>query len=85
MLENKYQWGPPWYAPTWGVVFFLYNYQDPVDGRYVYRKAFGEFIDKSGGRVGEGAVKNFEEVVLALCETAGVECALTEDGATIGP
>ncbi len=26
----------------------------------------------------------FEEVLLALCETAGAECALTEDGATIG-
>ena len=65
VLENKYSWGPPWYAPTWGVVYFLYNYQDPIDGRYVYRAAFQEFIDKSGGRVGEGAVKNFEEVVLA--------------------
>lgn len=65
VLENKYEWGPPWYAPTWGVVYFLYNYQDAVDGRYVYRKAFREFINSSGGRVGEGAVKNFEEVVLA--------------------
>jgi tetratricopeptide (TPR) repeat protein len=65
VLEDKYEWGPPWYAPTWGVVYFLYNYQDPVDGRYVYRAAFHEFVDKSGGRIGEGAVKNFEEVVLA--------------------
>jgi tetratricopeptide (TPR) repeat protein len=65
VLENKYSWGPPWYAPTWGVVYFLYNYQDPLDGRFVYRAAFQEFIDKSGGRVGEGAIENFEEVVLA--------------------
>ncbi|MFT5153007.1 MAG: tetratricopeptide (TPR) repeat protein, partial [Planctomycetota bacterium] len=64
VLENRYGWGPPWYAPTWGVVYFLYNYQDPVDGRFVYRTAFQEFIDKSGGRMGEGAVRNFEEVVL---------------------
>lgn len=64
VLENKYQWGPPWYAPTWGVVYFLYNYQDPVDGRFVYRTAFQEFINKSGGRQGDGAVRNFEEVVL---------------------
>jgi tetratricopeptide (TPR) repeat protein len=64
VLENKYRWGPPWYAPTWGVVYFLYNYQDPVDGRFVYRDAFQVFIDKSGGRTGEGAVENFEEVVL---------------------
>ena len=65
VLENKYEWGPPWYAPTWAVVYFLYNYQDPVDGRFVYRASFREFVDASGGRVGEGAVKNFEEVVLA--------------------
>jgi tetratricopeptide (TPR) repeat protein len=64
VLENQYPWGPPWYAPTWGVVFFLYNYQDPIDGRFVYRDALRVFIDKSGGRVGEGAVRNFEEVVL---------------------
>ncbi|MEL6429530.1 MAG: hypothetical protein AAFR54_10160 [Planctomycetota bacterium] len=65
ILENFYQWGPPWYAPTWGVVYFLYNYQDPIDGRFVYRAAFQTFINKSGGRVGPGAVRNFEEVVLA--------------------
>jgi tetratricopeptide (TPR) repeat protein len=65
VLENKYEWGPAWYAPTWAVVYFLYNYQDPVDGRFVYRGAFREFVNSSGGRVGEGAVKNFEEVVLA--------------------
>jgi tetratricopeptide (TPR) repeat protein len=65
VLEDKYSWGPPWYSPTWAVVYFLYNYQDPVDGRYVYRAAFHTFIDKSGGRAGTGAVKNFEETVLA--------------------
>jgi len=65
VLENKYEWGPPWYAPTWAVVYFLYNYQDPIDGRYVYRASFRTFLDSSGGRVGDGAVKNFEEVVLA--------------------
>ena len=64
IIENKYAWGPPWYAPTWGFVFFLYNYQDPADGRFIYRAAFQEFIDASGGRVGEGAVENFEEVIL---------------------
>ncbi len=65
VLENEYAWGPPWYAPTWGVVYFLYNYQDPFDGRFVYRDAFHLFIDSSGGRQGKGAVENFEEVVLA--------------------
>lgn len=64
LLENKYGWGPAWYAPTWGLSFFLYNYQDDLDGRFIYRASFREFIDKSGGRVGEGAIRNFEEVVL---------------------
>ena len=65
IIENKYSWGPPWYAPTWGFVYFLYNYQDPADGRFIYRAAFHEFINASGGRTGEGAVENFEKVVLA--------------------
>jgi len=65
IVENRYQWGPPWYAPTWGLVYFLYNYQDRVDGRFVYRDAFGEFMNSSGGRMGDGAVENFEETVLA--------------------
>lgn len=64
VLENKYAWGPPWYAPTWGVVYFLWNYQDTVDGRFVYRSAFQNFINSSGGRTGTGAVENFEKVVL---------------------
>jgi tetratricopeptide (TPR) repeat protein len=64
VLENRYSWGPPWYGPTWAVVYFLYNYQDPIDGRFVYRDAFRVFVDKSGGRMGEGAVENFEEIVL---------------------
>lgn len=64
ILEDEYTWGPPWYAPTWGVVYFLYNYQDLADGRFVYRDAFQVFIDSSGGRSGKGAVENFVEVVL---------------------
>jgi tetratricopeptide (TPR) repeat protein len=64
VLEDRYEWGPPWYAPTWGVVYFLFNYQDPVDGRYVYRKAFGDYLNASGGKSGETAIKTFEEVVL---------------------
>ncbi|MBI3846417.1 MAG: hypothetical protein HY292_17450 [Planctomycetes bacterium] len=77
VLENKYAWGPPWYAPTWGVVYFLYDYQDPVDGRFVYRSAFRDFINSSGGKTGDGAVDNFEKVVLAHPEkpTPGVDFA----------
>jgi len=65
LIENDYAWGPPWYAPTWGLVYFLYNFQDPVDGRFVYRDAFREYVDTSGGRTGKKAVENFEKVVLA--------------------
>jgi len=80
VLENRYAWGPPWYAPTWGVVYFLHNFQDPVDGRFVYRGAFREFIDKSGDRSGEGAVENFEKVVLARPQppTRGVDFTKAE-------
>ena len=65
VVENRYSWGPPWYAPTWGVVFFCYNFQDPRDGRFVYRDAFWEFVQRSGGKTGDSAIKTFEEVVLA--------------------
>lgn len=65
VVESAYSWGPPWYAPTWGVVFFCYNYQDPVDGRFVYRDSFMRYVDKQGGKAGKTAIKTFEEVVLA--------------------
>ena len=64
IVGNHYQWGPPWYAPTWGLVYFLYNYQDSFDGRFVYRDAFLEFLNTPGGRTGDGAVAKFEETVL---------------------
>lgn len=78
VLEDQYEWGPPWYAPTWGVVYFLYNYQDPADGRFVYRKAFFDFVDASGGKMGKGAISTFEETVLAHPEppTEGVTSTL---------
>jgi len=65
VVENRYSWGPAWYAPTWGVVYFCYNFQDPGDGRFVYRDAFWEFVQRSGGKTGDSAIKTFEEVVLA--------------------
>ncbi|MEM9800612.1 MAG: family 16 glycoside hydrolase, partial [Planctomycetota bacterium] len=65
ILEGKFTWGPPWYAPTWGFVFFCYNFQDPLDGRFIYRDVFMDFVDKSGGKVGSTAINTFEEVVLA--------------------
>ena len=42
VIACQYRWGPAWYAPVWGVTFFFFNYQDPVDGRFVYREAFQE-------------------------------------------
>ena len=65
VLENEYAWGPPWYAPTWGVVYFLWNCQDEADGRFVYRDAFRQYVNASGGKVGKGAIRTFEDVVLA--------------------
>ncbi|MSR63615.1 MAG: DUF1570 domain-containing protein, partial [Planctomycetes bacterium] len=78
VLEDRYEWGPPWYAPTWGVVFFLYNYQDPVDGRFVYRKTFWDFVDASGGLSGDSAIQKFEELVLAnpAPPTTGVQSTM---------
>jgi tetratricopeptide (TPR) repeat protein len=70
VLEDEYEWGPAWYAPTWGVVYFLYNYQDRTDGRFIYRKAFGDFINASGGKSGDSAIATFEEVVLGNPEPA---------------
>ncbi len=65
VLSGRYAWGPPWYAPTWGVVYFCYNYQHPVDGRFVYRAGFRQFMDSLSSRLGDSAIEHFEEVVLA--------------------
>ena len=70
VLENEYAWGPPWYAPTWGVVYFLWNCQDEADGRFVYRDAFRQYVNASGGKVGKTAIKTFEDVVLAHPQAA---------------
>jgi Tfp pilus assembly protein PilF len=79
VLEGQYEWAPPWYAPAWGFVFFCYNFQDPADGRFLYRKAFWDFIAASGGKQGSTAVKTFEELVLAnpAPVTEGVTSTLT--------
>ncbi len=65
VIENDYEWGPAWYAPVWGVVYFLYNFQDPRDGRFVYRESFRDYVNKSGGLTGATAVERFEKAVLA--------------------
>ncbi|MDP6849884.1 MAG: DUF1080 domain-containing protein, partial [Planctomycetota bacterium] len=63
IVENDYQWGPPWYAPTWGVVYFLYNFRNPETGETIYRKALHEYyLSGAAGRA--NPVEHFEEVVL---------------------
>ena len=59
LIKASYEWGPPWYAPAWGFVFFFYNFQDPVDGRFIYRDALWDFIQAPGG------VSAFEDRILA--------------------
>ncbi|MGB0954044.1 MAG: tetratricopeptide repeat protein [Planctomycetota bacterium] len=66
LIENEYQWGPPWYAPTWGVVYFLYNYRDPETGRAVLRAPLHEYYLSGAASVGlSRRVEHFEEMVLA--------------------
>ena len=63
IIEADYEWGPPWYAPTWGVVYFLYNYRDDR-GVPIYRDALHEYY--LSGAAGRGdKIAHFEEVVLA--------------------
>jgi len=64
VVESAYEWGPPWYAPTWGVVYFLFNFR-VADGRLVYREALHEYYQSfRGGRPKDPAL-HFEEIVLA--------------------
>ena len=64
IIENQYTWGPPWYAPTWGLVYFLYNYRDE-QGLPIYRAALHEYYESfATGKEFEPAT-HFEEVVLA--------------------
>ncbi len=64
VVEGNYEWGPPWYAPTWGVVYFLYNYRDDR-GHAVYRDLLHEYaLSFRRGRP-KDAIAHFEEIVLA--------------------
>jgi len=72
VVSGQYEWGPPWYAPTWGVVYFLYNFRGD-DGQPVYRDALHAYY-KSFVR-GEAAdpVAHFEETVLAASPLSPVQ------------
>jgi tetratricopeptide (TPR) repeat protein len=66
LIENEYQWGPPWYAPTWGVVYFLYNYRDPETGRAVLRTPLHDYYLSGAASKGlSQRVEHFEEFVLS--------------------
>lgn len=64
LVENQYQWGPPWYAPTWGVVYFLYNLRDE-DGRLIYRDSLNDYYYSGASSVGrDQRVEHFENIVI---------------------
>ncbi|TAH35584.1 MAG: hypothetical protein EYC70_13075 [Planctomycetota bacterium] len=64
VVEGDYEWGPPWYAPTWGVVYFLYNYRDG-EGQPVYRDALHAYYNSNASAHQGDAATHFESVVLA--------------------
>ena len=67
LIENEYGWGPPWYAPTWGVVYFLYNYRDPDTGIPVLRDPLHAYYLSGAASVGlSRRVEHFEEMVLSV-------------------
>ena len=72
VVEGNYRWGPPWYAPTWGVVYFLYNYRHE-DGRPVYRDALHEYYRSFKRGRPKDPVAHFEELVLLASELSPVQ------------
>lgn len=63
VVSGDYTWGPPWYAPTWGVVYFLYNYRDAASGQTVFRDALHDYY--LSGAAGRGdPIEHFESIVL---------------------
>ncbi|MEO0481406.1 MAG: hypothetical protein AAF196_18200 [Planctomycetota bacterium] len=65
IIENRYQWGPPWYAPTWGLVYFLYNVRDD-NGRPIYRDALHEYYKSFKPGLDTDPVQRFEDTVLKV-------------------
>jgi tetratricopeptide (TPR) repeat protein len=65
VVEGNYGWGPPWYAPTWGVVYLLWNYRDD-EGRAVWRNAMHEYYQSFRRGRPKDAAAHFEEIVLAV-------------------
>ena len=63
IVGGGYAWGPPWYAPTWGLVYFLYNYRQD-DGRLIYRDALHTYYESFERGRPNDPVANFEQIVL---------------------
>ncbi|HEX5053611.1 MAG TPA: hypothetical protein VFZ65_17665 [Planctomycetota bacterium] len=72
IVEGRYQWGPPWYAPTWGVVYFLYNYR-LADGRTVYRDVLHTYYTSFKRGQPKDPAANFEEIVLRGAKLSPVQ------------
>jgi len=64
VVAGGYDWGPPWYAPTWGVVYFLYNYRDDK-GTPIYRQALHDYALSFRRGQPKDPIAHFEEVVLS--------------------
>ena len=63
IVESEYRWGPPWYAPTWGLVYFLYNFRDG-DGQTVYREALYSYYNSFDRGRPNDPIANFETIIL---------------------
>lgn len=72
IVESQYRWGPPWYAPTWGLVYFLFNYR-AEDGRTVYRDALHAYYTSFKRGQPSDPVENFEEIVLQGAKLSPVQ------------
>jgi hypothetical protein len=72
VVSGDYQWGPPWYAPTWGVVYFLYNYRHE-DGRTVFREVLHDYYRSFKRGRPQDAIAHFEETVLQAAELSPVQ------------
>lgn len=64
IVAGGYPWGPPWYAPTWGLVYFLYNYRH-ADGRPVYRDALHAYYQSFRRGQPKDPIAHFEQMVLS--------------------
>lgn len=63
IVSGDYTWGPAWYGPTWGFIYFFYNYRHD-DGRPIYRDALHDYYKSFKKGPPKDPVAHFEEQVL---------------------